>query len=199
MLQAQYQVDSWSTRGSARSQSPLGHARAPQSQHDREMVLGTWQSALILFDTRIRALQLGSKDVHDSSARTELDWCIACLADIRVALYQLYARVVEEHLPLPPDGPAVVSYLSEACVWCGDVVDDVQALVQELRGGSGRDVALAEDSSAYIDDFLGPLFREMCESCRGTVVNQPSMRLFLPLAERLHVAILSLAWALEAV
>ncbi len=74
-----------------------------------------------------------------------------------------------------------------------------QALVQELRGGSGRDVALAEDSSAYIDDFLGPLFREMCESCRGTVVNQPSMRLFLPLAERLHVAILSLAWALEAV
>jgi hypothetical protein len=196
MFQALHQVDARSSRDP--SQAPFGHARTPQPAHDRQTVIGTWQTSLILFDARIRTLQLWSKGAQDTSSSMELDWCIACLADIRSALYQLHARVVDEQLSLAPNGPAIVSYLSEAYVWCGDVVDDVQGLVQELRGGSVRDVALAEDSSAYIDDFLDPLFHEMCESCRGATVNQPRMRVFLPLAERLHVAILSLAWVLQA-
>jgi hypothetical protein len=161
-------------------------------------VIDTWQTSLVVFDTRIRTLQLWSKDVRDISSSMELDWCIACLADIRSALYQLQARIVDERLPLARNGRAVVSYLSEAYVWSADVVDDVQALVQELRGGSVRDVALAQDSSAYIDDFLDPLFHSMCHSCRGMSASRPPMRALLHLAERLHVAILSLAWVLQA-
>jgi hypothetical protein len=142
-------------------------------------------------------LQLWSKDVPDESSRLELDWCVACLADIRSALYGLQVCVVDQHLPLSPSGPAIASYLSEAYVWCGEILDDVQALVQELGGGSVRDFSLAEDSSAYIADFLSPLFEAMCESSRAAADEGP-MRALLPLAERLHVAIVSLDWVLRA-
>src|ERR1017187_3262662 len=190
MLAEPRQVDPRTTQGPAWSQLPFGQARLPQFRRDRHAVLGNWGHAFILFDARIRMLQLWSTDVREIASRRELDWCIACLADIRSALYGLHICVVDEHLPLRPNGSQIVSYLSEAYVWCGEILDDVQALVQELRGGLVRDVALAEDSSAYIDDFLEPLFEDMCQSCRGAAVGQAPMRAFLPLAERLHVAIL---------
>jgi len=147
----------------------------------------------------MRTLHLWSTGVREMSSSPELDWCIACLADVRSALYQLHVSVVFQHLPLTPHGPAIVSYLSEAYVWCGDVLEDVQALVQELRYGTPvRASALADDSSAYIDEFLEPLFRDMCEACRDAAAGLPSTRALLPLAERLHVAIVSLNWVLRA-
>jgi hypothetical protein len=199
MLHANYPIDRRSTWGPGRTRSPVVQAWPPRSQRDRAAVLGTLGEAFVLFDSRIRTLELWSKDVRKTSSRLELDWCIACLSDVRSALYQLHVCIVDEHLPLTPHGPAIVSYLSEAYVWCGDVLEDVKALVQELRGDSAvRDSALAEDSSAYIDDFLEPLFHEMCDGCQATSAGEPPMRALLPLAERLHVAIVSLDWVLKA-
>jgi len=167
-------------------------------QHDRETILACWGDALLHFDSRVRTLQLWSRDVRIASSRLELDWCIACLADIRAALYRLHVRIVEEGLSVEPHGPAIVSYLSEAYVWCGDVLDNVQALVCELRGGPAvRDAGLADDSSEYIDEFLSPLFQSVCESCRLAGDGDRSTLVLLPHIERLHVAIVSLNWALE--
>jgi hypothetical protein len=196
MLSAPNQVPR-ATWSSGQPQYQFDRERPPNLRQDHHTVLGNWGHAFILFDARLRMLQLWSRDVRETSARLELDWCIACLADIRSALYALHVCVVDQHLPLSPKGPAIVSYLSEAYVWCGEILDDVQALVQELRGGLVRDSSLAEDSSAYIDDFLHPLFEAMCETSRETA-DQAPMRAFLPLAERLHIAIVSLDWVLKA-
>ena len=85
-------------------------------------------------------------------------------------------------------------------MWYGDVLEDFKALVHDLRGGPQvRDPTVSEDSSAYIDDFLQPLFHDMCESCGENGPGQPKMRALMPLAERLHVAIVSLDWTLKAV
>jgi hypothetical protein len=145
-------------------------------------------------------LQMWSTDVRETSSRMELDWCIACLADVRSTLYQLHVRVVDGYIPLAPHGPPpIVAYVSEAYVWCGDVLEDIQALVQDLRGGSAaRASSIAEDSSAYIDEFLEPLFQEVCEGCQGPASDEPPVRPLLPLVERLHVAIVSLDWVLRA-
>jgi len=194
MLRAPYPDDS-ELLGVPRS-PPGSRSGSWPSSPDRETPL---DDAFIALDGRIRMLHLWSTGIREMSSSPELDWCIACLADVRSALYQLHVSVLDEHLPLTPHGPAIVSYLSEAYVWCGDVLEDVQALVQQLRGGAlPRVPALDDDSSAYIDDYLEPLFREMCESCLRTPTELPSTRTFLPLAERLHVAIISLNRALRA-
>jgi hypothetical protein len=100
---------------------------------------------------------------------------------------------------MTPDSPPIVCYLSEAYVWYGDVLDDIEALVQDLRSGShARDSALCEDSSAYINDFLEPLFQRMCASSRQNGFGQAQMRALLPVAQRLQVAIVSLDWTLKA-
>jgi hypothetical protein len=144
-------------------------------------------------------LRLCSKDVREASSRLELDWCIACLADVRSALYQLHVRVVDDYLPQVSHASPIVIYVSEAYVWCGDVLEDVQARVRFLSGGSSVCVSsIAEDSSAYIDDFLEPLFQEVCESCRAPDAGEPLARPLMPLVERLHVAIVSLNWVLRA-
>jgi hypothetical protein len=184
--------------GSPRRSPPARRDRrlAARSQRDREAAL---DEAFILLDSRIRMLHLWSTGVREMSSSPQLDWCIACLADVRSALYQLHVSVVFQHLPLTPGGPAIVSYLSEAYVWCGDVLEDVQVLVQELGYGTPvRASALADDSSAYIDEFLEPLFRDMCTGGRDMAVGLPSTRALLPLAERLHVAIVSLNWVLRS-
>lgn len=188
------------TRPARRHQSRFGEARISQSERRRETMLCTWRDAFVLFDARIQMLQLWSTDLGEISSKPELDWCVACVADVRSALYQLHVCVADERLSLPPHGPAIVSYLSEAYVWYGDVLEDFKALVHDLRGGPQvRDPTVSEDSSAYIDDFLQPLFHDMCESCGENGPGQPKMRALMPLAERLHVAIVSLDWTLKAV
>jgi hypothetical protein len=144
-------------------------------------------------------LHLWSTGMREMSSSPELDWCIACLADVRAALYELHVHVVHEGLPTTAHGPAIVSYLTEAYVWCGDVLEDVQALVKQLRYGTPVPVsALTDEASAYIDEFLEPLFCDMCRSWRDTGGDLPSTNTLLPLAERLHVAIVSLNWVLRA-
>ena len=196
MLRAPHQVDLEFTR-EGRSHPPHSQkGLAPRSQRDREAAL---DDAFIVLDARIRMLHLWSTGMREMSSSPELDWCVACLADVRSALYQLHVSVVDQHLPLTPHGPAIVAYLSEAYVWSGDVLEDVQTLVEQLRHGAPvRALPFADDSSAYIDEFLEPLFREMCASCRDIAVGPSSTRALLPLAERLHVAIVSLNWVLQA-
>ena len=125
---------------------------------------------------------------------------MACVTDVRHAIYELHVWLLYEYegAPPTPDCPAVVSYLSEAYVWCGDVLDDVEGWL-DVRNGSGhRDSALAEDSDAYIEDFLCPLFGQVCAcSLESGAVGQAS-RALRPLVERLHIAIVSLNWALLA-
>jgi hypothetical protein len=199
MLNATTPVDSPFTRRPAHSPSPLAQTTPPGSRYDRDAIRRRWSNAFIHFDARIRMLRMWSKDVSEVSSRLELDWCIASLADVRSALYQLHVRVVDDHLPLIPPGSPIVVYVSEAYVWCNDVLEDVQALVRYLRGGSSvRISSIAEDSSAYIDDFLEPLFQEVCESCCAPDAGEPLVRALLPLVERLHVAIVSLDWVLRA-
>jgi hypothetical protein len=113
---------------------------------------------------------------------------------VRSALYQLHVWVVFEHMPLTPHRPVIVSYLSEAYVWYGDVLEDVEALVEDVRlGASLRNPVLADDSGAYIDEFLEPLFRQVCESGGGhTSERHPMTSAFLPIAQRLYAAIVSL-------
>ena len=186
------------TGASTRAYRPRGPDRR-RADRRRASTPGTRDDSFILFDARMRALHLWATGVRELSSNLELDWCIACLADVRSALYQLHVAARSELLAPSSAGPPVVSYLSEAYVWCGDVLDNVEALVQELSGGpSVHDAGLAEDSSAYIDEFLAPLFRRMCESARGATVAPPPERALLPLAERLHVAIVSLNWVLQA-
>jgi hypothetical protein len=201
MLRAPYQVDPEFYR----KRRPVRRVRiqkrpAPPSQLERDAARDArLDEAFIALDARLRTLHLWSTGMREMSSSPELDWCVACLADVRSALYQLHVHVVNQGLPLTPHGPAIVSYLSEAYVWCGDVLEDVQTLVQQLRYGTPVSaLALADDSSAYIDEFLEPLFREMRLSCRAMGGGQPMTRALLPLAERLHVAIVSLNWVLRA-
>jgi hypothetical protein len=100
---------------------------------------------------------------------------------------------------LTSDGPAVVVYLSEAYVWCGDVLDDVEALLKGLHNGSTRcDTALAEDSGEYIEEFLCPLLDQVSNVRPRSSGVEPSLQPLHALAQRLHMAIVSLSWALTA-
>ena len=185
-------------QGSGRAYCLRGPERR-QAHRRRITALGSCDDAFIRFDGRMRALHLWATGVRELSSTLQLDWCIACLADVRSALYQLHVAASNERLAASSVGPPVVAYLSEAYVWCGDVLDDVEALVQELSGApSVRETGLAEDSSAYIDEFLAPLFRRMCKSVREATVTPLPERSLLPLAERLHVAIVCLNWVLQA-
>lgn len=194
MLHVPHSTGVGNKRASPGPLSKRNPARQPRSRRGPATVLATWDDAFILFDARIRALHLWATGVREMPSSLELDWCMACLADVRSALYQLHLGVVREKLAPPPRGPPVVSYLSEAYVWCGDVLGNVEALVQKLSGGSSDGGAgLTDDSSTYIDDFLTPLFRKMCESAD----RHPPPPALLPLAERLHASIISLNWVLR--
>src|SRR5580698_5025293 len=58
--------------------------------------------------------------------------------------------------------------------WCGDVHENVEAPVECLRSGSRvRDSAAVRDSSEYVDDFLEPLFREICAATTWTTTRPP--------------------------
>jgi hypothetical protein len=198
MLQAPHPVDSRSRPSFGRFEFPLGQAPPLRGEPAHAIVPDTWRDALLLLDARIRALQGWPTTVPESS-RLALDWCIACLVDVRFGLYELQACIVECHLPVAPGASAVASYLSEAYVWCGDVHEDVEAFIRRLRSGSRKpDSATTEDCSAYIEEFLEPLFREICESARRNPMTGTPMSALLPLAGHLHVAIVSLGWMLGA-
>jgi hypothetical protein len=167
----------------------------PRLKRDWDSVIRTWGDAFAHVDARLQIIF-----ARETASSPALEWCLACLTDVRTALYELHVGILCEQMPLTADGPAIVSYLSEAYVWFGDVLDDVEVLVEHLRGGpEQRDASLVEDSSDYIDEFLVPLFDEVIHGSPLATLPDPRRRLPLHfLAERLHVAIVSLHWALMA-
>jgi hypothetical protein len=172
---------------------------APEPRRDWNAVSGIWGNAFIHFDARVRTILDRTTMGAESASSPAAEWCIACLTDLRAAIYELHVWTLYERLPLTPDGPPIVSYLSEAYVWCGDVLDDVEVLLADLRSGSAcRDSTLAEDSTAYIEDFLGPLLGRVYRSAGHGGATEPTSHPLRPLAERVHIAIVSLNWTLVA-
>jgi hypothetical protein len=186
--------------------APRGHGPATfqgalpspyRSQRDWNTLIRVWADAFAHFDARVAAILSRTPNGDEPGSRAASDWCIACLNDVRSAIYELHVWILYERMPLTLEGPAVVSYLSEAYVWCGDVLDDVENLLAHVRSGSvRRDSTFAEDSDAYIEEFLGPLLNVVCGGAPRKGVAEPTPHALQPLAERLHVAIVSLNWAL---
>jgi hypothetical protein len=176
---------------------PGGMPPPYRSLRDWSVVIRIWADAFFRFDARVRAILARTPSSEEEASRAASEWCIACLNDVRAAIYELHVWVLYERVPLTHDGPAIVSYLSEAYVWCGDVLDDVERLLDRVGSGSAhRDSASSEDSDAYIEDFLGPLFGIVRGGGARTGPTDPTPHSLQPLAERLHVAIVSLNWAL---
>jgi hypothetical protein len=191
------EVRSYRADAFRRKSMPLSGATAEVHGPGNATVL-RWGEAFVLLDVRIQMIKLWSKDVRDLGSRVRLDWCIACLEDVRQALTDLHIRVVAGRLRQqnPREAP-VVAYLSEAYVWCGDALADVHSFVEKLRHVSEvGQPDLVDDCSAYIDDFLGPLLRRVGDSSRAAP-SSTSLRQLLPLAKQLHVAIVSLNRALR--
>jgi hypothetical protein len=90
-----------------------------------------------------------------------------------------------------------VQYLADTYVWTGDVLTDVRALVEELDGGPPAGPRSAEESSAYIDEFLEPLRRQI-EAYRLELSADPELTKALTQTARLQEAIVALDWGLRA-
>jgi len=170
-----------------------------QMQRDWETLVPVWHDAFAHFDARVRAILARVPDAGTEAATPAWEWCVACLTDVRRAVYELHMWLLYERVPLTADCPSTVSYLAEAYVWCGDVLDDVEGWREDLRNGSDhRDATLAEDSLEYIEDFLCPLLGRVCASSLESGAVGQASRALRPLVERLHIAIVSLNWALMA-
>jgi hypothetical protein len=185
--------------GPDRSTMPMRVLAPRQVQRDWATVLPLWHDAFAHFDKRVQAILARIPDGDASGAGPASEWCVACLSDVRHAVYELHVWLLYERIRPTTDCPAIVSYLARAYVWCGDVLDDVEAWLTDLRSGScRRDAALAEDSVAYIEDYLCPLLGQVFDSSLDGGAARRASRALRPLVERLHIAIVSLNWALMA-
>jgi hypothetical protein len=152
-------------------------ADASLPPRDDALLFRRWSDADINLDVRIKALRMWTRNVHAMAARVSLDWCIVSLEDVRDSLSQLRVLVTNARASrrIRRDS-LLVQYLAEAYVWTGDVLADVHAFVQGLDGGP-----LAEgggslgDSSAYIDDYLAPLQRQIA-TCSLKLGVDPALR-----------------------
>jgi hypothetical protein len=174
--------------------------RPPRTvQRDWATVRPFSHDAFAQFDSRVQAILAQEPATEASGDATASEWCVACLSDVRHAVYELHVWLLYERIQPTTDCPAIVSYLAKAYVWCGDVLDDVEAWLGDLRSGSRhRDSALAEDSVAYVEDYLCPLLGQVRDSSLEGGAGGRASRALRPLVERLHVAIVSLNWALIA-
>jgi hypothetical protein len=180
-----------------RPATPAVFVVPPQSQQDWNTVEQVWSDAFIHFDARVQAILARAQDRGNGRPSPSSEWCIACLGDVRRAIYELHVWVLYEHVPLTAGAPAIVSYLSEAYVWCGDVLDDIDMLLEDVRNRTThRDPVVARDSDAYVEDFLCPLLARVCDTSREAEAPTPAYQALVRLAERLHIAVVSLNWAL---
>jgi len=157
-----------------------------------------WGEADHALDVHMDALRGWRLDLRATAARVCLDWCIAGLEDVSDRLRQLRAVVTDARASRRIGRSSLlVVYLGYAYVWTGDVLPDVQALVDELEGGPpASSVREIDDSSAYIALFLEPLHRKI-QACRPEL--DPHSWLHEALAEtaRLQTAIVALDWGLR--
>jgi hypothetical protein len=161
-----------------------------------ERLSAHWAEADLMLDAHIAALHMWTRDVTGVAPRSRVDWCVASLQEIQDCLSRLSAVVMGAHASgLGRAESPLVQYVTEAYVWTGDVMQDVLALVRELRsvdGGPakkrGRSI---EEESAYVTDFLDPLYRELV-GLRSELEVDPVLRQVLPLAAGFRAAIVGL-------
>jgi hypothetical protein len=164
-------------------------------------VFAHWAEAGVTLGAHIAALRMWTRDVSAVAPRSRLDWCVAGLEEIQDCLSQLSAIIMDAHAPaLVHAGSPLVRYVTESYVWAGDVMQDVLALVQELRAAAGSAATQGgrplDDESAYVRDFLDPLYEEI-QGLRSEIAADPVLCQALPLAASLRGTILSLDGALR--
>ena len=149
-------------------------------------------------DARIRGLDemLGGRDTVVKACYAE---CAAGLGDVRDALREL--NIVIAHKSLEPwvaTPSPLIAYLSSTYVWCGDVVSDLHTLVQDHGGASWEEERrdASESASAYLTEFLAPLFGQLDVVCGGCWLGHPLQRVRQPV-EHLESAIVSLSHDLD--
>ncbi len=157
-----------------------------------------WSEADLILDLRIDALERWKDEVSATAALVCLEWSVASLQDVRDRLREMRAVVTNARARhLIRRDSLLVQYLAETYVWTGDVLTDVRALVEELDGGLPAGPRSAEESSAYIDEFLEPLRRQI-ERCRLERGADPELAKALAKTARLQEAIVALDWGLRA-
>lgn len=157
-----------------------------------------WSEADLVLDLRIDALHRWKDEVRAMAARVCLEWSVASLQDVRGRLREMRAIVTSARARhLIRRDSLLVQYLADTYVWTGDVLTDLRALVEELDGGAAAGPRLAEESSAYIEEFLEPLRRQI-DGCRLELGADPELAQALAQTARLQEAIVALDWGLRA-
>jgi len=172
---------------------PLVRHRAAAGLDQR---VSAWAEADLILDAHIAALHMWTRDVTGVAPRSRVDWCVASLQEIQDCLSRLSAIVMDVHASgLGRAESPLAQFVTEGYVWTGDVMQDVLALVRELRGvddGPERTLRRSiEEESAYVTDFLDPLYRELV-GLRSELKVDPILRHVLPLADSLRAAITGL-------
>jgi hypothetical protein len=140
-----------------------------------------------------------TRSVRATAARVGRDWCISSLDDIldHVSQLRVLVRNARTSGRIRGDSP-LVQYLADVYVWTDEALADVSALVQRLEGApvaeGGGSLA---DSSAYIADYLAPLYRQIASRYLTFGVD-PALRRLQSLTALLESAIVALDWGLRA-
>jgi hypothetical protein len=165
-------------------------------------VYALWTEADLTLGAHVAALGMWTKDVSAVAPRSRLDWCVASLEEIQDCLSQLSAVIMDAQAPgLVRVGSPLVRYVTETYVWMGDLMEDVLALVQELRGTEGgaarKGGRSTEEESAYVREFLDPLYEEIL-GLRSEIEGDLVLRQALPLVASLRATVVALDGALRS-
>ena len=125
--------------------------------------------------------------------------CLATLDGVRDALRELNLVLLGTDLEAWVGTEShMMAYLSATYVWCGDVVDDLEQLAEHGASGSWEDQtrAVAESATAYVTEFLAPLFRRLHEPNGSLCASGPLHDVGVHI-DRLQSEIVSLSWELS--
>jgi len=134
----------------------------------------------------------------DAEARAYDRECLATLGSVRDALHALNLVVLGTDLEASAGtASSLMAYLSAAYAWCGDVVDDLHALAEHgsSKSREERRCEIAGSATAYVADFIEPLFGRLNEPNGPLSVGHPLHRIRAQV-ERLESEIVSLSWEL---
>jgi hypothetical protein len=126
--------------------------------------------------------------------------CLAALDGVRDALHECNLVLFGGELePWVGTESPVMAYLSATYQWCGEVVGDLEQLAEHQDHGSAswddETRAIARSATAYVDEFLAPLFQRLQEPNGSLCASGPLHRVRGHI-ERLQSEIVSLSWEL---
>jgi hypothetical protein len=148
---------------------------------------------------RICALQTVMGRARDAVVKSYECECLAGVDGVRDALLDLNLVIVHKSLEawVVTESP-LMAYVSSTFVWCGDVVGDLHELAEHGASRSWETLTLdlADSATAYVAEYLDPLFRRFNELC-GSFWTGHALQRVRPYAERLQSEIVSLSWELN--